>query len=93
MNFIHSVNSNIKPGKAEMKCDDVIKSIDSVRFSSIFFEYNLSFSTYINGVRKKCVKSLNIVKHLCSTWWMRFGSGYFTSYMLYESKGIVYRNL
>ena len=67
--YLH-FNKNVKPGQSEIKIKgQSIKSSENARFLGIWFDYKLTFKEHINYVKKKCARSLNIVKFLRGTWW------------------------
>lgn len=68
--LLHFNNKGILPNETSIKIDDhVIKSSGTAKFLGITFDYKMSFAPQIENVRKKCFKSLNIIKFLRGTWW------------------------
>ena len=81
--FLHLNNKNILPGQTSIKINEcIIKSSESARFLGVIFDYKFSFENQINKIKKRCSRSLNIIKFLCGTWW---GSHPETLIYLYKS--------
>ena len=60
----------------------IIQSSDKVRFLGLPFDYKLTFNTQIDLLKNKCLRALNIIKFLRSTW---SGSNASTLIVLYKS--------
>ena len=81
--LLHVNRKNIPPGSLEIEFDGLtIKSSETAKFLGITFDYQMTFTSQINNIKKKCLKANNIIKFLCGTRW---GSSPQTLIMIYKS--------
>lgn len=81
--LIHFKKKNVRPGTTQIEVGDVIiASSPSGRFLAFTLDHRLTYRLHVNNVKKKYLRSMNIIKFLCGTWW---GADPRTLLLIYKS--------